>query len=216
VKTDERTRNEVPPCPDCCLECVRRDCGERGRHHLRCDLSFDPTVTGGGPGVGTVTGTVSIDTATNTVTAVDLTESTNDGLNAIGGAFGSPTYSTFTFNQVGTFTTYFFGQPQINPFDTVTLSGNDISLFFQSNQAIFDAQPVGPSLTIMFPYTSGGAVQPGTFASITSENRYLYGTVDPAVSAVPEPATWAMLIVGFCGVGFLAYRRGGAPSAVAA
>ena len=27
------------------------------------------------------------------------------------------------------------------------------------------------------------------------------------VSAVPEPSTWAMLIVGFLGVGFMAYRR---------
>jgi hypothetical protein len=28
-----------------------------------------------------------------------------------------------------------------------------------------------------------------------------------AVSAVPEPSTWAMMILGFAGVGFMAYRR---------
>ncbi|MBR0724248.1 PEP-CTERM sorting domain-containing protein [Bradyrhizobium manausense] len=28
-----------------------------------------------------------------------------------------------------------------------------------------------------------------------------------AVTAVPEPTTWAMMILGFAGVGFLAYRR---------
>jgi len=27
------------------------------------------------------------------------------------------------------------------------------------------------------------------------------------VSAVPEPSTWAMMILGFAGVGFIAYRR---------
>jgi hypothetical protein len=27
------------------------------------------------------------------------------------------------------------------------------------------------------------------------------------VEAVPEPSTWAMMILGFCGVGFMAYRR---------
>jgi hypothetical protein len=27
------------------------------------------------------------------------------------------------------------------------------------------------------------------------------------VTAVPEPATWAMMILGFAGIGFLAYRR---------
>jgi hypothetical protein len=28
-----------------------------------------------------------------------------------------------------------------------------------------------------------------------------------AVSGVPEPSTWAMMVIGFLGVGFLAYRR---------
>ena len=28
-------------------------------------------------------------------------------------------------------------------------------------------------------------------------------------SAVPEPSTWAMMILGFAGIGFLAYRRKG-------
>ncbi len=28
-----------------------------------------------------------------------------------------------------------------------------------------------------------------------------------AIPAVPEPATWAMMILGFAGVGFMAYRR---------
>jgi PEP-CTERM motif len=27
------------------------------------------------------------------------------------------------------------------------------------------------------------------------------------ISAVPEPSTWAMMILGFAGVGYLAYRR---------
>jgi hypothetical protein len=30
---------------------------------------------------------------------------------------------------------------------------------------------------------------------------------DPLVTAVPEPSTWAMMILGFFGVGFMAYRR---------
>jgi PEP-CTERM motif len=27
------------------------------------------------------------------------------------------------------------------------------------------------------------------------------------IAAVPEPSTWAMLLIGFAGVGFMAYRR---------
>jgi hypothetical protein len=32
------------------------------------------------------------------------------------------------------------------------------------------------------------------------------------VAAVPEPSTWAMIILGFAGVGFIAHRRKGGPS----
>jgi hypothetical protein len=36
------------------------------------------------------------------------------------------------------------------------------------------------------------------------------------VSAVPEPSTWAMLLLGFAGVGFMAYRRKSKPAVMAA
>lgn len=32
-------------------------------------------------------------------------------------------------------------------------------------------------------------------------------SVEVVAPAVPEPSTWAMMILGFCGVGFMAYRR---------
>ncbi len=53
-----------------------------------------------------------------------------------------------------------------------------------------------------------GRRQPG-------DAEFLVGTFS-AVSAVPEPSTWAMMILGFAGVGFMAYRRrnqGAVPSA---
>jgi hypothetical protein len=34
-----------------------------------------------------------------------------------------------------------------------------------------------------------------------------YAITGPMVAAVPEPCTWAMMILGFVGVGFMAYRR---------
>jgi hypothetical protein len=151
-----------------------------------------------GPGVGTVTGSVTIDTASNTaVTAFNITESTNDGLSNIGGAYGSPYYSNVTFNQVSSF-------------DKVTFpsSPSSITLSFQTDAPILDGQPIGPTITIVFPYTEGGSVETGTFGSGTSEGKFLYGTVEPAaVASVPEPSTWAMMILGFASVGFMAYRR---------
>lgn len=59
-------------------------------------------------------------------------------------------------------------------------------------------------------FTWGGGNATLTFASLTgpSDNPY-YGPVigDVSISAVPEPSTWAMMILGFLGVGFVAYRR---------
>jgi hypothetical protein len=37
-------------------------------------------------------------------------------------------------------------------------------------------------------------------------------TGDISVAAVPEPTTWAMMILGFAGVGFMAYRRKNSPA----
>jgi hypothetical protein len=36
------------------------------------------------------------------------------------------------------------------------------------------------------------------------------------VSAVPEPSTWAMMIVGFAGIGFMVYRRTAKPALLGA
>ncbi len=42
------------------------------------------------------------------------------------------------------------------------------------------------------------------------------GSVTDTVAAVPEPSTWAMMILGFAGVGFMAYRRKSKPALMAA
>ena len=41
-----------------------------------------------------------------------------------------------------------------------------------------------------------------------------YGTF--VVAGVPEPSTWAMLLLGFAGLGFMAYRRKSKPALMAA
>ena len=38
----------------------------------------------------------------------------------------------------------------------------------------------------------------------------------PVVAAVPEPSTWAMMILGFAGVSFMAYRRKSKPALMTA
>jgi hypothetical protein len=48
-------------------------------------------------------------------------------------------------------------------------------------------------------------------------SEILDGTANgPLVTAVPEPSTWAMMILGFASVGFMAYRRGNQSAVLAA
>jgi opacity protein-like surface antigen len=60
---------------------------------------------------------------------------------------------------------------------------------------------IGTSLT-----TSGlsGDLKVGYWDSFYPDNS---GTQTLSISAVPETSTWAMMILGFLGVGFVAYRR---------
>jgi hypothetical protein len=39
------------------------------------------------------------------------------------------------------------------------------------------------------------------------DNPGLEGLASPVAGAVPEPSTWAMMVLGFAGIGFMAYRR---------
>jgi hypothetical protein len=66
---------------------------------------------------------------------------------------------------------------------------------------VFDAIADGSGGTVATPY--------GLIVGATGVETFGTGTL---TAAVPEPSTWAMMILGFLGVGFLAYRRkNGAP-----
>jgi hypothetical protein len=49
-----------------------------------------------------------------------------------------------------------------------------------------------------------------------SAHADLYAEVTSEIPSVPEPSTWAMMILGFAGVGFMAYRRKSQPALMAA
>jgi hypothetical protein len=62
----------------------------------------------------------------------------------------------------------------------------------------------------------GGLTWTGTYQTHPSIAISLDSTaLSSAVSAVPEPSTWAMMLLGFAGVGFMGYRRRKSALAVA-
>jgi hypothetical protein len=77
---------------------------------------------------------------------------------------------------------------------------------------IFTHDPSSPyptSLSSPFSYTYnpvGNSGYDGSF-TIGGDNLALLPDTVTLTDAVPEPSTWAMMILGFLGLGFLAYRR---------
>ena len=81
----------------------------------------------------------------------------------------------------------------------LTIRNNDLS---SGNSLFLDADLNNPNINwrgSAFPYDFNEGL-------VTGFN----------VSAVPEPSTWAMMILGFAGLGFLAYRRNSKPALKAA
>lgn len=70
----------------------------------------------------------------------------------------------------------------------------------------------GNSVTLsnLFSFANGSYSLSFSFAgSLPPVNAPVFdnGTFKAVVTAVPEPATWAMMVLGFLGVGFVSYRR---------
>jgi hypothetical protein len=57
-----------------------------------------------------------------------------------------------------------------------------------------------------FNFITDGASNTISLGASDSSATYI-GLDDVSVRAIPEPSTWAMMILGFAGVGFMAYRR---------
>jgi len=89
---------------------------------------------------------------------------------------------------------------------------NTIEFFIDRGAGIESTGPLpwsnaegGPVNFQLGVYGQGGANANNDFINVLFSNT-TYTT------AVPEPATWAMMVLGFMGVGFMAYRRRGQPS----
>jgi hypothetical protein len=82
----------------------------------------------------------------------------------------------------------------------------------------YELQIQGGSLDIV-PIVNGfPAFQPlvNGFVSGPLTNEQSYTPPPPTVGGVPEPSTWAMMLLGFTGIGFMAYRRKSKPALMAA
>jgi hypothetical protein len=145
-------------------------------------------------GGGTITGTFTVDATvaatapggTRDLTAINLVETASGGLN-IGNTFNftNTSFASDTLDQAPSF------------YDlNINDGGNMLTLGFDIGG--------GALATTGFGHSSVETQFPGVVTFVVS------GTITEGAgitAAVPEPSTWAMMILGFCGLGFMAYRR---------
>lgn len=107
----------------------------------------------------------------------------------------------FTLTSTGTYVGYYSG----NPSDTLTftLFNLNFGVPLTGFSVVQSPSPVTidsiTATSVTFTYHEGISFGPGLYF----DGQFLTGSV----SAVPEPSTWAMMMLGFAGVGFFAYRR---------
>jgi hypothetical protein len=103
-----------------------------------------------------------------------------------------PTVVLYSLDQNGEISGYYSSEFNVLTSTAYTLSMN-------ADASIFDT--VGQASAMIDPMLS---LDP----SLAADYQLIFSPgIGNGVSAVPEPSTWAMMILGFCGVGFMAYRR---------
>jgi hypothetical protein len=95
--------------------------------------------------------------------------------------------------------------------DTLTIGAGDINFFNNTLDIVADGHLTGPgapsdnSSQIVLSFTQSG----GKNHTISGSATYT------DVGVVPEPATWAMMLLGFAGLGYAGFRRSGKGRALA-
>lgn len=132
------------------------------------------------------TGVLTTDASNNIITMTGTVTGTGGG--AISFTSGSGSDAAFTWDNV----LIPNADPQLDTFGLVFVTPTyEYNVWGNSpgNYSYYAATPIGTA-----NYISGDG-PPQVTVTITE------------VAAVPEPSTWAMMVLGFAGVGFMAYRR---------
>jgi PEP-CTERM motif len=99
---------------------------------------------------------------------------------------------------------------------TVTLTGNGpeagVYIFAEQTGVLHGFTTNGVEINVASGLETGNPTEAISEVSIGPTGsigfEFLpFGTNFILTAAVPEPSTWAMMILGFAGVGFMAYRR---------
>jgi hypothetical protein len=117
---------------------------------------------------------------------------------------GPETLTNLTFNPSPGFSRLLFSTDaagNLTGWDIVVGLGGGGQFNIENNQGIFGPN-VGDQVAVGANFVGDANFDPGeAFALNRSAGQFT------VTAAVPEPSTWAMMLLGFVGVGFVGYRR---------
>lgn len=120
--------------------------------------------------------------------------------------------ATLTFTTALSYLSFLWGSP--DTYNQLTVNTNWGSHSFDVANLSFAVTNGDQtfSQSVEFFASAGEVIQSITFYNNPNINSFEVANF--TVTAVPEPATWAMMLLGFAGLGFAAYRRKSAGRAV--
>jgi hypothetical protein len=127
---------------------------------------------------------------------------------------GNPNFASVTLPNIGNSTPYelYLWNGSAWVFD-VSLAAGQLFNFGGIGVNEFEVLGIDPSLGLDPNNTTA------FITALTFESAGVFtGTMTPVevTTGVPEPSTWAMLILGFAGIGFMTYRRKSKPTLMTA
>ena len=141
---------------------------------------------------------------------------TNVGTSATAGSYNFD-FSVGTVSAGGTILTDNTGHATaitglVNGADAITglssYAGADNNLYSTGAWVTFAGLSFSTTSLGDFNFYNSGQGYYGLLSSVSNINGYADGQIATAnVAAVPEPSTWAMMLIGFMGVGFSTRRR---------
>jgi PEP-CTERM motif len=125
-------------------------------------------------------------------------------------------FVSWSFTETGSFNASFSGGPAnitsaLPPVSPLSAGGGVITYDPHANGLLDFLYVTGAAQNDHVEFGLGALVAEGPCSGCQAYNTGdggHGGTIAvEAITAVPEPSTWAMMILGFAGIGFLAYRR---------
>jgi hypothetical protein len=115
---------------------------------------------------------------------------------------GDPNFASVVLPSIGGTSSYTIRLADGETFTVLPGQDFDFTKIFANGVSSFEVLGINPD-SALSPFDPNAFVTELTFTG----NGQFTGEMDPITAAVPESSTWAMMILGFLGIGLMAYRR---------